>query len=250
VNVFDEIAAEYDGRPGYPERVYQLLVEKCGLGPRTRVLELGPGTGQATLRLVELGANVVAVEAGATLAERLRARTKGLPVRVVVGDFRTVDVPRRPFELAVAATSLHILADALAKVASLLTPDGWLAAWWTHFGRPDRSTPVSVAIDEICERHQGPRVPTSERALEVDNIVGWLTTGGYFEVVHVEVVEWEMTHTAGELRRLFATLSATLALEPAARTAFLDEVEAMVNGRFGGAVSRQYLTPVYLAKRG
>jgi hypothetical protein len=92
-------------------------------------------------------------------------------------------------------------------------------------------------------------VPTSERALDIENIVHWLTTGDYFQVVHVEVVEWEMTHTAAELRRLFATLSATLALEPVARAAFLDELEAVVNDRFGGTVTRQYLTPVYLAKR-
>jgi trans-aconitate methyltransferase len=44
------------------------------------------------------------------------------------GDFRTVDIPGRPFDLAVAAASLQFLADALGKVASLLVPDGWLAA--------------------------------------------------------------------------------------------------------------------------
>jgi SAM-dependent methyltransferase len=249
--VFDEDAAAYEaGRPGYPERVYELLVETCRLESGTRVLEVGPGTGQATVRLAELVASVVAVELGPSLAERLVARTEGLPVQVVVGDFDTVEVPGGPFDLAVIATAFHWLGKgALAKLASLLMPDGWLAVWWTHFGRPDVSTPLSLAIDEICERHQGPPVPTSVQTLEVENVVRVLGEGGHFEVVSVEIIEWEMTHTAAELRRLFATHSPTLALAPDARTALLDELEAMVNGRFGGGVTRQYLTPVYLARR-
>ena len=33
------------GRPDYPEAVYKTLTGRCGLGPTTQVLEIGPGTG-------------------------------------------------------------------------------------------------------------------------------------------------------------------------------------------------------------
>ena len=37
--LFSSDAAAYDtGRPGYPERVYELLVEVCGLGAGSDVL--------------------------------------------------------------------------------------------------------------------------------------------------------------------------------------------------------------------
>jgi SAM-dependent methyltransferase len=45
-------------RPGYPDRLYAILERVCGLGLETAVLEIGPGTGQATREL---------------LAQRLRA---------------------------------------------------------------------------------------------------------------------------------------------------------------------------------
>ena len=50
------------GRPDYPQAVYQSLVHRCGLAAGARVLEIGPGTGLVTQRLLAEGAKVVAVE--------------------------------------------------------------------------------------------------------------------------------------------------------------------------------------------
>src|SRR5271157_2937131 len=63
-------AAGYDaGRPQYPEAVYDILVARCGLTQGTNVLEIGPGTGLVTRRLVGFGAKVVAVEPEPALAD-------------------------------------------------------------------------------------------------------------------------------------------------------------------------------------
>lgn len=62
---FNARADEYRlARPPYPERLYEILAKRCGLGAGTRVLEIGPGTGQATRELLARGASVVAVEPG------------------------------------------------------------------------------------------------------------------------------------------------------------------------------------------
>src|SRR5688572_7761630 len=66
---FDEDAERYDrARPGYPSAVFDDLVELAGIGPGCRVLEIGCGTGQATVPLAERGCDIVAVELGAELA--------------------------------------------------------------------------------------------------------------------------------------------------------------------------------------
>src|SRR5215208_4481156 len=68
----------HDARPEYPERVYDLLTTRCGLGPGTATLEIGPGTGLATHRLLALGADpLVAVEPDARLAQFLTDRLQG-----------------------------------------------------------------------------------------------------------------------------------------------------------------------------
>jgi protein-L-isoaspartate O-methyltransferase len=66
---FNQAAELYDrARPGYPPALFDDLAERAGIGPGCRVLEIGPGTGQATLPLAERGCQVVAVELGAELA--------------------------------------------------------------------------------------------------------------------------------------------------------------------------------------
>jgi protein-L-isoaspartate O-methyltransferase len=73
-STFDEAAELYDrARPGYPAALFDDLVELAGIGPGSRVLEIGPGTGQATVPLAERGCRIVAVELGPQLAAVARA---------------------------------------------------------------------------------------------------------------------------------------------------------------------------------
>ena len=75
----------YDrARPGYPVPVFEALATFGDLRPGSRVLELGPGTGQATRPLAERGYQVVAVELGARLAERARRNLAHFPTVTLV----------------------------------------------------------------------------------------------------------------------------------------------------------------------
>ena len=140
----DDVDAYDVGRPGYPEGVYALLRDVCALGAGSRVLEIGPGTGQATGALLEHGAAVTAVELGAALADRLQAKFPGRALDVRVGAFETVELPASAFDLVVAATSFHWVPTepGLQRCAAVLRPGGWLALWWTSFGDPDSPRPL------------------------------------------------------------------------------------------------------------
>lgn len=64
--VFDEAAEVYDRtRPVCPSQMFDDLVSRAGLAPGDRVVEVGCGTGQATVPLAERGPAVTAVELGA-----------------------------------------------------------------------------------------------------------------------------------------------------------------------------------------
>ena len=77
---FDADVANYErARPPYPQELFDRLARTCGIGVGTRILEIGPGTGQVTLPMLDLGAHVVAVEPGRNMAERLRSRVTGRP---------------------------------------------------------------------------------------------------------------------------------------------------------------------------
>src|SRR5215213_732865 len=83
-STFDQAAELYDRvRPRYPPALFDDLADLTGIGPGSRVLEIGPGTGQATIPLAERGCQVVPGEPGAYLgavARRNRARSPAVEV--------------------------------------------------------------------------------------------------------------------------------------------------------------------------
>ena len=135
-STFDEAAELYDrARPGYPAALFEDLAELTSIGPESRVLEIGPGTGQATLPLAERGCRVVAVELGADLAAVARRKLAGFAnVEVVTAAFEDWPLPAEAFDLVLAATAFHGIDPAVRidKVADALRPGGSLATITTH----------------------------------------------------------------------------------------------------------------------
>ncbi len=77
---FDAAARLYDKfRPGYPEALFDQLVELSGIPAGGSILEIGPGTGQATLPLARRGFSILGLELGASMARLCRKNLSGFP---------------------------------------------------------------------------------------------------------------------------------------------------------------------------
>lgn len=243
----------YDAaRPGHPGRVYELLVERCGLGPGTAVLEVGPGTGQATRRLLDLGAEpLVAVEPDPALADYLTAATDGRP-HVVPAPLEEADVPSAAFGLAVAASSFHWVEEdvGLATISTALRPGGWLALWWTLFGDEQKDA-FMTAIDPLFASLA--RSPSSglrgrpRFALDTDSRFSALVAAGFEELDH-ELIRWNASWDTAGIRALYSTFSPISRLDAVRREELLDAI-AEVAEEFGGRVERTLRTSLYTARR-
>jgi 16S rRNA A1518/A1519 N6-dimethyltransferase RsmA/KsgA/DIM1 with predicted DNA glycosylase/AP lyase activity len=87
--------------------LYATLASACGLRRDAAVLEIGAGTGTATRRLLDLGANpLTAVEPDQRLAAFLRRNNPDKALRVVVVPFEDVSFDAEAFDLSVSATAL------------------------------------------------------------------------------------------------------------------------------------------------
>ncbi|MET8046586.1 MULTISPECIES: class I SAM-dependent methyltransferase [unclassified Streptosporangium] len=249
---FDADADTYHAvRPGYPPALFGRLTETCGLGPRRRVLEIGPGTGQATGELLDAGAEVVAVELGANLAERLRERFTGRPLTVIEADFEELSPADEEFDLAVAATSLHWLDldVALPKIARTLRGGAWMAAWWTVFrdADPERETPFRHALEGLFQRHSlGRGGGGKPGALDHEAWVKEFARS--FDEIRVEDIRWSMRLGSKRLTGLFATFTEISDLPLNRRVALLKDIETLVDEGFGGDVVENYVTVLYLAR--
>src|SRR5215467_10335569 len=139
---FGEDPGNYDvARPDYPDWVFEVLRERCGLGPRCATFEVGAGTGKATRPLLDAGAEpLFAIEPDARLAGFLQSGVASPALRVVNATFEGAALPLGEFDLGLAATSFHWV-EALAgleKAAALLRAGGWWTMVWNVFGDDDR----------------------------------------------------------------------------------------------------------------
>src|SRR5580658_8309622 len=92
-------------RPAYPDWVFDFLCERCGLAPHTVTFEVGPGTGTATRRLLELGARpLVAVEPDDRLAAFLQETVRDEALTVVLSTFEDALLPETSFYIDPTAT--------------------------------------------------------------------------------------------------------------------------------------------------
>lgn len=245
----------YDAvRPGHSEKVYDILREQCEVRPGSKVLEVGPGTGQATRRLLDLGADpLVAIEPDPALAGYLRAAL-GDRVDVRVTALEDARLEPGEYDLAAAASSFHWVEEdvGLVKLRGALRPGGWIAIWWTSFGDETRPDPFRLAVDPLFDDvPHGPSGPPSEGrpsfARDTELRLAALAKAGFEELRHEEL-SWSRTWDTEGIRGLYSTFSPLSALAPDRRTELLDSVARIADTQFGGRVRKPLVTSLYTAR--
>lgn len=232
--------------------MYEVLRARCGLEVGAHVLEVGPGTGQVTRRLLDLGADVVAVEPDALLAAFLRERL-GDRVALVHDALEDAELDASAFDLAVAGSSFHWVDEAagLGALRRALRPGRWIAIWWTSFGDETRPDPFRDAVDHLFEE-----VPHSPSAglegrpsfgRDAERRLAALGTAGFARPARDEF-RWSRAWDSRGIRGLYSTFSPVIALDPDRRTRMLDAVERIARDDFGDRVERPLVTSLYTAE--
>src|SRR5919112_5507394 len=133
-STFDGAALLYDEvRPGYPEDLFDDVIALSRIPAGGRVLEIGCGTGQATVPFARRGYRILCVELGENMAAVARRNLEGYPrTEVRTGTFEDSPLEEKAFDLAISATAFHWLDPAVAypKAAGALRDGGSLALFW------------------------------------------------------------------------------------------------------------------------
>ena len=130
---FDASAADYDRyRPRYPDSLFDDLVSLAGLAPGDAAVEIGAGTGIASLPLAERGLDLTALEPAPGMAgiasEKLNGRGQILVCRLE--DWS----PQHSVGLVAAFNSWHWVEPrpGIAVLERTLRPGGVLAVVWSE----------------------------------------------------------------------------------------------------------------------
>ena len=251
---FEDEAARYDAaRPTYPGPLFDTLAQYAGLRPGSRVLEVGPGTGQATTALAGRGWRVTAVELGEQLAAATRRRVAAFPaVEVVVGAFEDWSPPERAYDAAVCATSFHWLDPdrRLERFAIALRPGGTLAVVWTH--HVVGGTQPFFTAAQACYRRWDPSTPAEVRWWSEDEIepsTGELGASPWFTDVRSHRFGVDVSYSADGYLELLRTYSSTLTLSPERASGLLSCLRGLIEGEHGGTITKRYLFELVLGRR-
>jgi len=240
---FEEVPDLYDrARPSYPPELFDDLASFAALTEGARVLEIGCGTGKATVDLAERAFSVTCVELGEQLAERARRNLRGFPgVEIVTADFETWEAPAADFDAVVAFTAFHWIDPQVryAKSAVLLRDGGALAIVATKHVLPPDGDPY------FADEGDG-RPPRPE---DVADLTDEILASGLFVDVTVRRHLWDVVYTADEYVAVLDTYSEQRALEQAARDELYARVRRRIEGTAGGTVRKTYLATLNLGRR-
>jgi SAM-dependent methyltransferase len=238
---FGEVAEEYDRvRPGYPPELFKDLLSYSA---PVKALEIGAGTGKATVAVASGGVQVVALEPDPAMALVLRQRVAGLAVNIAMGSLESYE-PEEQFDLVYCAQAFHWTAPETrwARTAALLRPGGSLALFWNmeRLADPALRAAAAEALGEHALIHKGewpgaePLQPDPEMAGRPE-----------FAEFKQEVYSWERTLPRQDYVANLGTQSAYLMLEDEERDELLDGLRSVLPE----PVTLEMATVLYLAKR-
>ena len=248
---FNEVPEVYDRvRPSYPVDLFDVLFQMLPAQPK--IVEVGPGTGQATKDLLARGAFVHAIEIGPKMAAKLRSNLPSDRLSIGVGDFEAFEVMAGETDAVFSATAYHWISTQAQtdRPAVILRPGGLVAIVDAiQVDSPDDAG-FFAAAQPIYERygqgHTGPPAPT--RGNVDPAIRSVFDADRRFDSVAVHRYDWNQTYSATGYRTLMLSYSGTQMMEETDRLGLLDDVESFVRSDFGGVVTRPLVVTLTTAK--
>jgi SAM-dependent methyltransferase len=242
---FDAHAELYDAvRPSYPDALAEAVLARAG----TRVLELGAGTGKATLVFARRGATITALEPGGNLAALLRRNAAGLAVTVEELRFEAWPVEPR-FDVVLAAQSIHWMdpATRYPRAAAALVPGGVLA-----IVRNEKAALAADLRDELDAAYARWLPPPDGPPLDLERLiadqVAEIDASGCFDPVDVARFPWTETYPTARYLELLATYSDHAVLPPARREPLFAAIAAALDRR-GGVIEIPYVSLAFVTPR-
>jgi SAM-dependent methyltransferase len=253
---FDDVAELYDSaRPRYRDELFDSLFTLTGVAPRgARVLEIGCGTGQATVSLAERGCHVVAVEPGPNLARIAAGKFARFPeVTILNAAFEDWQNDGSAFALVFAATSWHWTDPRAryAKAASVLEPGGALAFTTGAHAFPTGFDPffteIQASYDAIGAGWPSAWPPPPPETFP--DAREEIEQSGLFEEVRVSRHLWADEFDADGYVALMNTASDHRLMARDKRERLFSDMRKLIAARPGGRITRHWLTILHVARR-
>lgn len=250
-------------RPSYPDRLIQDVAEKISLKPGDRLLEIGAGTGKATVQFADKGFQIRAIELGEDMAKILKMKAVHYPaVSVDVASFEQWSCPEQePYDMIYSAQAFHWIDKAIkyTKCHGLLKAHGFLVLFW--YSPCSNKSPETAEMEEKINRVIGkyadssPSNPEKPDRLEhdgtssADERITEIEASGLFQLVDKLEYTEEIRNTPHQYLKAMKSVPAFAALLDRLEGTVIDrmdqEIVDIINS-YGGFVSDSFTFSLYL----
>jgi SAM-dependent methyltransferase len=248
---FDGVAELYDrARPGYPAELFEDLLELAGVSAGDRVLEVGCGTGQASVELGRRGLALLCLDPGPSMVSIARRNLAFCPnTEVKLTTLEGWPVEEGMFDLVVSAQAFHWVAPdvGFSRSASALRPGGALALLGNTV--PLDRHPLRSEIDAIYARW-APSLGNgggSSWYCPDGPIPGLFVSSGSFCAPLHRCYPWFQEYTATQYRELLATFSPHRLLPEPQRESLHDALCELIEAR-GSTLEIPYESQLYIGR--
>jgi SAM-dependent methyltransferase len=256
--VFGEAPELYDrARPGYSDALVEDVLAHVGLAASScRALEVGAGTGKATVAFARNGVDVHALEPDPRMAEIARRNCEPYRhVEIEETSFEDWAVQGKAFDLLFSAQAWHWVSPEVRcpRAAEAIVPGGSLALFW-HRVRWKEDDPVRTALD-ACYRQlapglaaRGPGFPGLAVGTLEEEAEAEVASCSDFVDVTVHEHPWEQTFDAAGYVERLRTQSDHRLVPPGELERLLEAVGDVIVAR-GGVVTVPHSTILVLGRR-
>jgi SAM-dependent methyltransferase len=251
---FDRVADAYAVfRPAPPPEVIDAIVTASILRRGCRVLEIGCGTGQLSVPLAEFGVELVAIELGPHLAAAAERNLERFPhARILVSSFEEWQLPVRKFDAVICANAFHWLDGELrySKCAAALRPGGALTILHVHHVRG--GTTEFFADTQAYYRRWGLSDDSTFELPDPNDLppaYPELDRRSEFGAVERFRFEIPMRHTTDSYIGWLTTDSLVNSIDDESRAGFLEDMKWLIARRYNGAVERNLVYELIVARR-
>lgn len=248
---FNEDVLNYDKmRPTYVKELYENIILFSNLDSNKNALEIGIGTGQATLPFLNTGCNLTAVELGENMAKFSKEKfAKFHNFDVINSDFESANLKKDDYDLIYSATAFHWIPQEVGytKVFNLLKSGGVMALFWNHVSRTNAE--LDFAMQEVYNKYKSTNESTihkfsEEKCLEIAETI---KKYGFVDVGYKLYYQTRL-FDAPKYMSLLNTNSDHRARPEETRILIENELSNVINS-FGGKIEIKDTIDLYLARK-
>ena len=234
---FDENVVLYDKfRPTYGTNIFEDILSYSKITQSSKILEIGCGTGNATLPVIQTGAEVTAVEIGGNLskytAQKFSKYSNFHVIHSAFEDFQT----HTKYDLIFSATAFHWIQPdrSYSRCKELLVAGGVLAVFWNTPRISRTNLDLYKEIQDLYQRFMPNSQDEKEMLLESEwytkrcnDLNNFLKENGYIDCIF-KIYQDLRVFSADEYIGLLQTYSNHMALPPDVRTTLFEKIHSAI----------------------